>query len=169
MLVEALLQGLAHLTNELIEPTFDLCCDIDWLLQVDRFLVVIDKLHDLIAFLASAATACLSDIEGVHALEHLSDVLKDWLRVFGLANDFQKILVRQEVESRELRSLGFQELLQILLNILELFIQFVEVLKEVLFLSECSLAISVFANPLHLIFELHMVSSEDGIFVRKLL
>ena len=84
------------------------------------------------------------------------------LRVLsGGSRDFVQLFpVRLEVQRTSL---------EILLNLLELFIQFVELLKEVLFLSECSFAISVFADPLHLLFELHMVSSEDGIFLGKLL
>jgi len=55
------------------------------------------------------------------------------------------------------------------LDLLKLFIECIKLLKEVLLLSKSSLAISIFINSLHFFLEHSMVSSENSIFIWKLL
>jgi len=55
------------------------------------------------------------------------------------------------------------------LDLLKLFIERIKLLKEVFLLSKSSLAISIFINPLHFFLEHSMVSSENSIFIWKLL
>jgi len=50
-------------------------------------------------------------LKGVYTLENLLDVLVDGCWVFGLTNNFKQIIIRQEVETREVTTLGLQELL----------------------------------------------------------
>ena len=73
-------------------------------LFLDHFLVFCDQVGDLID--SGVASSGLLDLEGVDTFEHLGDVLENWFRILGLANDLQEIIIGQEVESRELTSLG---------------------------------------------------------------
>jgi hypothetical protein len=95
-------------------------------------------------------------------------VLKNWLWIFGLTNNLEQVLVGKEIEPWELSSLGFQELIQILLNLFEFPIE-IEQKRQEVFDDESSQAILLFVDSFHFSFEHLIVAFENRIFVRKLL
>jgi hypothetical protein len=85
-----------------------------------------------------------------------------------LTNNFKKIIIGQEIESWELTSLGLQELIEILLNLLKFLVKVVEKGKEA-FDDQAFLAVSNLGDSLHFSFENLVVSLEDRVFIWKLL
>lgn len=77
-----------------------------------------------------------------------------------MANNLKKILIREEVESWELSSLGFQELVQVLLDNFELPVEVKEKRKEVLD-DQSSQAIAFLVDPFHLSLEDLVISLEN--------
>lgn len=93
---------------------------------------------------------------------------EDWIWILGLTNDFQKIIIGQEIESWELSSLGFQELVQVLLNLFKLLVEVIEKVKESLD-NQTLLTVLNFVDSLHLSLKDLIVSFENGIFIWELL
>jgi len=114
------------------------------------------------------SSSSLLDFQSGNTFKHLGDVLKNWLWIFRLTNDFKKIIVGQEVESWELSSLCLQELVQVLLNLLEFLVEVVEEVEES-FDNQRLLSVLDLVDSLHLSLEDLIVSLEDRVFVRELL
>ena len=62
-------------------------------------------------------TGVLLEVYSRDTLETLADVLLNSVKVVGLGEDLDQLVVRQEVKARELVSLVLQVLLKLLLNI----------------------------------------------------
>lgn len=103
VLEELPLEGISHLSDQFLQPGFYLWINLEGF-DLDHFLVLCDQVGDLID--SGVASSGLLDLESVDTFEHLRDVLENWFRILGLANDLQEIIIGQEVESRELSSLG---------------------------------------------------------------
>jgi len=79
-------------------------------------------------------------------------VLVDGFWVLGLPDDLEQVVVGQEVEPGELTPLGFQELVQVLLDLLQFLVQFLQRGDET-FDNKCFDCISVFIDSFHFSFE----------------
>ena len=89
------------------------------------------------------------------------------LNILGLGQDFQELVVGQEVEPREAHSLGLQVILQILLHLLESLVTLLEELQPPWGASRLQGVASVLGPP-HDVLEL-LINSKEGLgLVRKL-
>jgi len=134
--------------------------------DLNSFLIVTNQVSDLIDFGVSSTS--LLNLKSSNTLKHLFDMREDWIWILGLTNDFQKIIIGQEIESWELSSLGFQELVQVLLNLFKLLVEVIKKVKEALN-NQTLLTVLHFVDSLHLSLEDLIVSLENGIFIRELL
>jgi hypothetical protein len=67
-------------------------------------------------------TGVLLEVYSRDALETLADVFLNSVKVVGLGEDLDQLIVRQEVKARELVSLVLQVLLKLLLNVCQGFL-----------------------------------------------
>lgn len=119
--------------------------------------------------LLSLGTLWLS-IYQVDTFEDLLDVLVDWSWVFSLPNDFEEILIGQEVETWEQTSLGGKQILKLLLHYLELVEHVVESCNEISDkLNKGCVCLSDVPDSRHFFLEDYVNLSEDSLFLRKLL
>lgn len=85
ILEELPLKGISHLSDQFLQPSFNLWIYLEGF-DLDHFLIFSDQVGYLID--SGVASSGLLDLESVDTFEHLRDVLKNWFRILGLANDF---------------------------------------------------------------------------------
>ena len=167
VLVEESSKRSFHLIHQLFEPGFNLWINSKLSKRNSLvWLIIRLKFSNLVSKIVLASLSL--DSKGCNTLKHLSNVLKDWFWVLRLTNDLKKILIREEVESWELTSLGFQELVQVLLDLLEFLVQVIQEWKEILNDKRVQAVLGL-GNSLHLGLESGVVLLEDGVLVWKLL
>jgi len=162
VLEELPLKGVSHLSDQFLQPGFNLWINLEGF-DLDHFLVFSDQVGNLID--SGVASSGLLDLESVDTFEHLRDVLKNGFRILGLANDLQEIIIGQEIESRELSSLGFQELVQVLLDLLKFLVEVIEEVQEALH-NQALLTVFNLGNSLHFCLEDLIVPLEDRVLIR---
>ena len=72
----------------------------------------------------------------VYALEALFEMLLDALRLLRVAQNLNQVVIREEEEPREVVSLGFEILIEVLLNVFQIHVALFENRVQVLYLVE---------------------------------
>ena len=109
----------------------------------------------------------LAKVKALDPVKALGHVRLHGLNILGLGQDFQELVVGQEVEPREAHSLGLQVILQILLHLLESLVTLLEELQPPWGASRLQGVASVLGPP-HDVLEL-LINSKEGLgLVRKL-
>lgn len=144
---EDILKGLLHGIHQALEPLLNSCINYDWLSQLNDFLLLRDQLSDFVSLAQSSSID--SKTQGVCAFKDLLDMFLDRFWILGLSNDLQQIVVGQEVESGEETSLAFKELVQVLLDMLKLSVQFLKNVDET-FNDQGSVRVLFFVDTFHL-------------------
>jgi|TARA_B110000285_G_C15047677_1_gene575223 hypothetical protein len=85
ILEELPLEGISHLSHQLFQPSFNLWINLEGF-DLDHFLIFGLQVGYLVD--SGVASSGLLDLESVDTFEHLRDVLENWFRILGLANDF---------------------------------------------------------------------------------
>lgn len=113
-------------------------------------------------------TTLRREAKSVSTFEDLLNVLLDRFGILSLTNNFQEIIVREEVESGEESSLTLQELIQVLLNVLELSVEFLKNINETLD-NERTIGILLLVDALHFLLEVSVNLGENRTLTRQLL
>lgn len=108
-------EGLPHLILDGEEPLLYLAFRWEELVEVDDFLLGGDH--------ASHHVRCV-DVESVDAVEAFLEIALDCFDVAGFGEDFDELVVGEEVESRELPSLVFEVVVEGFLDVVEGFLVF---------------------------------------------
>jgi hypothetical protein len=151
-------QGFFHSFHEFLEPLLNFGFNLHRL-DFNFFLLWGDQSCDFIGLvLASTISNCFQVVD---TFENFLNVFVDRLWVLGLTNDLKQVIIREEIESGELSSLSFQELIQVLLNKLQLLVQLLESSNES-FYNKGFDSISIFVDSLHLSLEDLINSIKSG-------
>jgi hypothetical protein len=130
-------------------------------IEVNFFLVDGNNLNDNVLF--GSSLTLVGSLKRVDTLKDLLNMLVDGCGVLGLSDDLQKIIIREEVETREITTLSLQELLQLLLDTLKLVVLIRQEFKEVLALAnQSAIAVALLGNASHLLLELLINLLESG-------
>ena len=110
-----------HDPLDLAHPVLDIAGGVDVLPEGD--VLALGRVHDGDAHVRL-------ELDLVDVLEALAQVRLHGLRVLGLREDLQQLVVGQEVEAREADPLRLQVLAQALQHLLEQFVAFFELVAE---------------------------------------
>jgi len=117
-----------------------------------------DELSDVVS-LGKPATL-RGKAQRVGAFKDLLDVLLNRLRVLGLADDLEQVVIREEVEAGEEATLALKELVQVLLDVLQLAVQLLQDIDEALDYKG-AVRILLLVDALHLLLEVGVNLGED--------
>jgi hypothetical protein len=90
------------------------------------------------------------DLEFLDAFEALLDVLVDFLHILAVAKEFEQVVIAEEVESREVLPLSFEELVKDLLAFIQLATHIRQILEEA-FDAECAFDVLVLEDAVHVV------------------
>ena len=106
----------------------------------------------------------------IDTLVDLLDVLVDGDWVQSLADDFEQIFIRQEIETREVSPLGRKQVIELLLDDFKVEVQFVKDANEVTsVLDKRPVGVLDLVNASHLGTECQVYRLEDRVFLGELL
>ena len=138
-------------------------------MHTERLAILSHDVCDEVLTLALRSSGVI-DLNAVDTLVNLLNVLVDGCRVLSLTDHLEQILVGEEVETREVDTLGGEKIVKFLLNNLELEVEAIKDVDEVAsVLNKGPVGVLDPVDAEHLLSEGTINLLEDGVLLRKLL
>ena len=172
--IELLHQGVVRGFCEVLHPGLDSCGENEWLalgrlLHCKPFSVFRLDVGDHVLPDALALSRDLGH-NLIDTLIDLLDVLVDGDWVQSLADDFEQIFIRQEIETREVSPLGRKQVIELLLDDFKVEVQFVKDANKVTsVLDRRPVGVLDLVNASHLGTECQVYRLEDRVLLGELL